>query len=116
MAISTAIPEQTTTDQNGRGIADVDISERKFSLNKRVLTAVTPRQAAMVAAIRALHAIAGVWPSGIGVARALRITRTAAYRRLKTLERIGIVLWAGGDVRIALQPDGVFLTMAEIRL
>ena len=115
MPPSSSLPEQHATNSSGIGIPGAKINANDSHLDTRVLTAVTPRQATMVAAIRALHAVAKIWPSGIAVARALGITRPAAYRRLRTLERIGAILWAGGDVRIVLEPDGVFLTMAEVR-
>ncbi|HXG69947.1 MAG TPA: hypothetical protein VNJ04_04960 [Gemmatimonadaceae bacterium] len=85
------------------------------ALRARVLTSVTPRQAELVATIRALHLSTGCWPSGAGVARALGVNPTSVRRRLRNLERIGVILWAGGDVRIAREPDGLFLTMAEVR-
>lgn len=102
-----AIPEHATSESA--------LPERDSAhLRGRALTSVTPGQAALVDTIRALHSAAGGWPSGARVARALGINITCARRRLKRLERLGVLLWAGGDVRIEREPDGVFRTVAEV--
>lgn len=115
MPISSSIPEQTTGHDPDIGITESRYSEDRNHLSKRALTAVTPRQAELIAAIHTFRAAVGRWPAGIALARALGRNMTIVRRRLVRLERLGIVLWAGGEVRIVLQPDGVFLTLPEVR-
>lgn len=115
MAISSQIPERTAvvaaTIENPASENTTKINP----LNGRVLTAVTPRQAELVASILAIHHATKRWPSGLGVARAVGRNIASVTRRLRRLEKIGVVVWAGGDVRVVVEPDGVFLTLAEVR-
>ena len=109
MPISASIPEQTAADSADTTNRDARNSDELFTLNKRVLTAVTPHQAIVVAAIQALRKASGIWPSGVAVARKLGRNMTVVRRHLLKLERLGVLLWAGEDVRVVIEPAGVFL-------
>ncbi len=82
---------------------------------RRALTAVTERQAALIAAIHKLRALTGRWPSGMAVARAMRLNIGTVRRRLLRLIRVGVLRQVGCQVRVARQPDGVFLSTSEMR-
>ncbi len=116
MPISTVTPGQTTGDSASATNTDARYSGNNAHLVKRVLTAVTARQAALIAAIHKLRALTGRWPSGVKLAQAMRLNIGTVRRRLLRLRSLGVVHWDDGFVRIARQPDGIFLTMSEVRL
>ncbi len=80
-----------------------------------VSTAVTRRQYNLVAAIHTLRARTGRWPSGVALARAMRLNIGTVRRRVLRLVRVGVLHHVDREVRVARQPDGVFLSMSEVR-
>ncbi len=113
MPISPAIPEQTTGDSCGVVNSDAKYSKIAHHMNGRSLTAVTPRQAQIIAAIHTLRARIGRWPSALAIAREIERNITIVRRRILVLQRIGVVRWTERGVGIVRQPDGVFLTLAQ---
>ncbi len=114
MTTSTVIAEQDRCDAFDPANPDARYFDNRAHLNERALTAVTPNQADLIRVILSIHDVTRRWPSCLGVARAVGRNVTSIRRRLLRLERLGVILWAGGDVRVVLKPDGLFMTLAEV--
>lgn len=116
MSIKAPIPELVSSHASDVGIYDSINIENKSTLDRRVLTAVTPPQWRIVEAIRRHYVRFGLWPSGCAVSRAVGRSLNATTRQIRRLERIGVLRWADASVSILREPDGVFSTVAQVRL
>jgi hypothetical protein len=81
----------------------------------RALVAVNIRQARFVAAIGKFRLTHGRWPSLGETTKEVRLSRARTQTVVRRLCRLGVLGRAPGAVSIEREPDGVFLTLGEVR-
>jgi hypothetical protein len=79
------------------------------------LVAVNIRQARFVAAIGSFRVAHGRWPSLGETTKAVRLSRARTQTVVRRLCRLGVLGRAFGLVAVEREPDGVVLTLGELR-